>query len=248
MISEIQTTVRQPKTHVHHDESSAYREEIKPMPTVVYFRGDMVEFMTDEVWQFMNDDMPCKYKLCDNWNTLHSSLMLKPQAVIVHHDMIKEHGGTAAEFVMMFETLVKYLNFDKKPVLGINIEIATPKAAIKELQKNGIHGIVPSCADFGKEEARTSIKALISGIPYWPKHVIDKLDDGRNKNKNRQDEIYLTPRQREIFDLICQRGISNKQIAKILKISESTVKIHVSAIMKAYCVRNRTQLALSVKK
>ena len=56
--------------------------------------------------------------------------------------------------------------------------------------------------------------------------------------------IELTPRQRDIFDLIATRGISNKQIARVLGISESTVKIHVSAVMRNFCVRNRTQLAL----
>lgn len=60
-----------------------------------------------------------------------------------------------------------------------------------------------------------------------------------------KDENQLTHRQQEIFDLICQRGISNKQIAKTLDITESTVKIHVSAILKKLCVRNRTQLLLS---
>jgi RNA polymerase sigma factor (sigma-70 family) len=54
----------------------------------------------------------------------------------------------------------------------------------------------------------------------------------------------LTPRQRDIFNLIATRGISNKQIARELGISESTVKIHVSAVMRNLCVRNRTQLAL----
>jgi two-component system nitrate/nitrite response regulator NarL len=54
----------------------------------------------------------------------------------------------------------------------------------------------------------------------------------------------LTARQQEIFDLIATRGISNKQIARILDISESTVKIHVSAVMRNFCVQNRTQLAL----
>jgi DNA-binding NarL/FixJ family response regulator len=54
----------------------------------------------------------------------------------------------------------------------------------------------------------------------------------------------LTNRQQEVFNLIANRGISNKQIARTLGISESTVKIHVSAVMRNLCVRNRTQLAL----
>ncbi len=61
------------------------------------------------------------------------------------------------------------------------------------------------------------------------------------------DEIYmkLTPRQSQVLKLICHRGLSNKAIGNILKISESTVKIHTSAILKRYGVKNRTQLVLA---
>jgi DNA-binding NarL/FixJ family response regulator len=55
----------------------------------------------------------------------------------------------------------------------------------------------------------------------------------------------LTPRQQQVLKLVCHRGLSNKSIAGILKISESTVKIHISSILKEYGVRNRTQLVLA---
>jgi len=70
--------------------------------------------------------------------------------------------------------------------------------------------------------------------------ILDSSSEG-SKLKN---EIRLTPRQQQIFKLVSTRGVSNKVIAKTLKISESTVKAHVSAILKAYGVRNRTQLAV----
>ena len=59
------------------------------------------------------------------------------------------------------------------------------------------------------------------------------------------DQIKLTPRQQQVTTLVCHRGLSNKAIANILKISESTVKIHISAILKRYGVKNRTQLVLA---
>jgi len=55
----------------------------------------------------------------------------------------------------------------------------------------------------------------------------------------------LTPRQQQVLKLVCHRGLSNKAIAGILKISESTVKIHISSILKEYGVKNRTQLVLA---
>ena len=57
--------------------------------------------------------------------------------------------------------------------------------------------------------------------------------------------LQLTPRQSQVLKLICHRGLSNKAIGNILKISESTVKIHTSAILKRYGVKNRTQLVLA---
>lgn len=53
----------------------------------------------------------------------------------------------------------------------------------------------------------------------------------------------LTFRQREIFDLLGQ-GLSNKLIARELGLSENTVKVHVSAILRTLGLENRTQAGL----
>lgn len=52
-------------------------------------------------------------------------------------------------------------------------------------------------------------------------------------------DVPLTPRQREVLALLGQ-GKSNKEIARILDLSEGTVKLHVTAILKALNVNNRT--------
>lgn len=54
----------------------------------------------------------------------------------------------------------------------------------------------------------------------------------------------LTERQREIFDALLA-GLSNKQIARLLNISEYTVKEHVTAVLAIFGVRNRLELVLS---
>jgi DNA-binding NarL/FixJ family response regulator len=53
----------------------------------------------------------------------------------------------------------------------------------------------------------------------------------------------LTRRQKEVFQLLSE-GNSNASIAKILGISEHTIAIHVSAILKTLELENRTQAAL----
>ncbi len=67
------------------------------------------------------------------------------------------------------------------------------------------------------------------------------------KKRSARREIALTPRQRQILDIIITRGASNKVIAKMLSISESTVKLHVGCIFRKYHVKSRTQLAVFAK-
>jgi len=57
----------------------------------------------------------------------------------------------------------------------------------------------------------------------------------------------LTPRQREVLDVMMQ-GKSNKGICRILNLAEPTVKNHVTAILKALGVTNRTEAVIKATK
>ena len=52
---------------------------------------------------------------------------------------------------------------------------------------------------------------------------------------------HLTARQRQTLDLL-KAGLSNRDIAQHLNLSESTVKAHVSAILRHYGMHRRTEL------
>jgi two-component system, NarL family, nitrate/nitrite response regulator NarL len=54
----------------------------------------------------------------------------------------------------------------------------------------------------------------------------------------------LTTRQRQVFDLIVV-GLSNKEIARELGLSQSTVKIHISKLFEKLGVRHRSAVALA---
>lgn len=54
---------------------------------------------------------------------------------------------------------------------------------------------------------------------------------------------HLTPRQQQIVRLL-KKGRSNKEIARILNISDATVKIFMRQLMRKFGAHNRTQVAL----
>lgn len=57
----------------------------------------------------------------------------------------------------------------------------------------------------------------------------------------------LTPRQEEVLQLLLD-GYTNKEIGRMLYLSEETVKNHVSSILRNFGVTTRTQAVLAAKR
>lgn len=107
----------------------------------------------------------------------------------------------------------------------------------------GANGFVPK--DSPREELIRAFQSVADGNIYTPEDYVTPQDD---KLDHENHEILeklksLTPQQTTILALIC-RGKLNKQIAFDLSIAETTVKAHLTAIMRKLGVRNRIQAAL----
>lgn len=57
----------------------------------------------------------------------------------------------------------------------------------------------------------------------------------------------LTPRQEEVLQLLLD-GLTNKEIGRLLDLSDETVKNHVSNILRCFGVATRTQAVLAARK
>ena len=62
-------------------------------------------------------------------------------------------------------------------------------------------------------------------------------------NGGTSDKSSLTPREREVMDLVAQ-GLSNKHIGLRLGLQEKTVKHHMTQILSKLGASNRTEAAL----
>ena len=104
----------------------------------------------------------------------------------------------------------------------------------------GAMGYVPKHSR--REVFRAALAALAAGEPYLPEgYVPSPGPDARDRAVARLAS--LTQQQARILEAICE-GKLNKQIAYDLSIAETTVKAHVTAIMRKLGVQSRTQAVL----
>ena len=211
-------------------------------PIHLFYKKDIMTYLTDEAKYTLENELERRVVFCESWQDLSNNLKLKPESIcFFHEDVSKE---SLYEVISMIETLSRLISSTKTPTLTLGVGKNTRYNTIKSMSKTSLTGLVPTRRDFGIEETLKGLRAQWAGIPYWPRHIIEQLDDYPAKPIIVKNKIDLTPRQTEILDIIVQRGSSNKAIARMLNITESTVKLHMSGILKKFGVRNRTQLAL----
>ena len=147
------------------------------------------------------------------------------------------------ELVNSLSTMLKITNRHVRLLLIVGHD--TPSSLIKEMISfPAIVGFtLRTGGDIGYEDHKVVLQNILDENFEIPKKVQDIIHPKR-KSISDDKEILLTPRQQQIFRMVTDRGASNKVIAKMLNISESTVKLHMSCILKKYKVKNRTQLAV----
>jgi DNA-binding NarL/FixJ family response regulator len=219
-------------------------DKLEIRPHIVVFRYDWHR-ITPEIAKVAMTHSPCfQLKVAESWAGLEMALVHNPTLVLIHQDMAKDTGVSVTEFIAMLRTMIK-MNTGCNPAIAISIEKDCTLELIKEFKNLDISGLVPHVVSYGIDRAMIAINLLLIGKQSWPRDIIDELMQSKKVTKLVRPNIHLTARQQQVMDLVCHRGLPNKTIANMLKITESTVKIHVSAILKEYGVRNRTQLALA---
>ena len=216
---------------------------------IIYFRSAVAE-MTPSIISRLEADTLCNIHICSSWNALMSKLNtcslsgISLPVILIDATMFEQKDATVVEIVSMISTMNRCFPHSTKLTIGVVIETACRKETMISLQNADILGVVPCVELLGYEKTLHALRELLMHKSYWPKEIVEAIT-GVVIKKSRSSGISLTPRQSQVLTLVCNRGLSNKKIAQALSISESTVKIHMSAIFKEYGVRNRTQLALA---
>ncbi len=98
-----------------------------------------------------------------------------------------------------------------------------------------------------KDELAAAIESVMNGVICLPRgyEPPDKNSDTNNEQEEMVQKLRtLTPQQLRVLKML-REGLLNKQIAYELKVGDSTVKAHVSEILRKLNVASRTQAVIA---
>jgi DNA-binding NarL/FixJ family response regulator len=160
----------------------------------------------------------------------------KPQVVLMDLGLRNENG------LRIVATLTK--EFPQARIIGMGL--IPSQLDIVEFVQAGAAGFILKDATI--EDVLATIRAVARGMKILPPvltgslftHVVDHAI--RMAKGKLPDSVRMTKREREIIVLIAE-GMSNKEIAQRLSLSNYTVKSHVHNILEKMALHSRLQIA-----
>ncbi|MDZ7670565.1 MAG: response regulator transcription factor [Gammaproteobacteria bacterium] len=135
---------------------------------------------------------------------------------------------------------------ERYPAISVvALSVSTDHDDITRALDLGALGFIPKSAQ--REVMLSAFRLILSGGVYVPPEVFGKTPpapDAHAKPAPSAAELGLTNRQMDVLMLMMQ-GKSNKAICRELDLAEPTVKNHVTAILKAFRVGNRTEAVIA---
>lgn len=128
--------------------------------------------------------------------------------------------------------------------------VQDPANVVKALDLGAL-GYIPKSAQ--SDVILNALRLVISGGIYVPPEILAREELSRSapwppasdQSRISPADIRLTDRQLDVLALMMQ-GKNNKTICRMLNLAEPTVKNHVTAILRALKVTNRTEAVIAV--
>ena len=168
----------------------------------------------------------------DGDEAVRKTLKLKPDVILM-------------DLIMPGVSGLEAINRIKTDLPDAHILVLTSYADeknVSEVIKSGAHGFI--LKDTSPDELVQTIKLVFHDQLTVPRAYSDALfrnsDESVEKDPIKQP---LTARELDVIKQIAQ-GLSNTQIATVLTISLTTVRSHISNMLRKLDLENRTQLAI----
>ena len=167
------------------------------------------------------------------------------------HEALKILKGTECDVALVDLNMkgmggIELIGHMKKDYPGIKILVLTTfydDKNITDAITNGADGYL--LKDSGKHAILGAVSQLMSGVNVLDPKVMARLTSLMNKNTSDDQYVEMTEREREIAGLLAE-GLTNRQIADKLYISEGTVKNYISSIYDKTGIHDRVKLVVAL--
>jgi two-component system, NarL family, response regulator len=129
--------------------------------------------------------------------------------------------------------LLNLLKNTENPPLVLILSSYEYEEEIYRAVKAGARGYLSKNAS--RAEIVGAIEAVIRGGKYFPENIAALIAE-------REERSSLSPREIEILEMV-SKGLTNKEIARVLEISQYTVRNHINHISAKLDVGDRTEAA-----
>lgn len=157
-------------------------KNIEAHPHIVYYNDNHIA--SHDCTESLSNSLRATWSMPSTWRELVDELEKVPENLVFHIDMIvKSVHSTPTEFIDAVRTIVKFIPRTTPLKIAVIITPHTPLSMVRELQRAGILAIGLDVNHYPVEEVATAVNALVNGIPYWPKHILDTLPSIVDNNK-----------------------------------------------------------------
>jgi DNA-binding NarL/FixJ family response regulator len=142
------------------------------------------------------------------------------------------------------EDLLAMISAFRRARPGLRLIVLSGRAEPQHIQRvvaSGAKGYLLHTAS--AREIQMAIEVVSDGSIWAPRKVLASLIDTYAPSEPRPPEIRLTPREREVIDLLIA-GRANREIASTLGVETKTVKSHVGRLLQKFSVPNRVALTV----
>jgi DNA-binding NarL/FixJ family response regulator len=134
-------------------------------------------------------------------------------------------------------TALEALRRDRPDVPVVVLSGSESPAHARVVLERGASGFIPKSTRGAV--LLSALRLVLAGGIYVPPLILDGLRAAEKASE-------LTERQLEVLRLLA-RGLTNREIADVLRVAEGTVKSHVKHVYEVLDVTNRTEAAMRMR-
>jgi DNA-binding NarL/FixJ family response regulator len=128
--------------------------------------------------------------------------------------------------------------------LVVMVSASSARCDVIQALQAGAHGYVPK--GLGVAGMTAALRSILQGTIYVPAFLSDVTTDVATAEQSapprRRAADVLTQRQRDVLTRL-MAGMSNKELARDLKLGEGTIKVHMAALFRNLGVKSRAAAA-----